>query len=78
MFVLQNNDAADFDLDGLQITPVEQSSSVAKVDLTLSAQQTPQGILCHWEFASDLFTQARIERLARHFEQALQVVTATA
>ncbi|NZD57208.1 amino acid adenylation domain-containing protein, partial [Sphaerotilus montanus] len=76
MFVLQNNDAADFDLDGLQITPVEQSSSVAKVDLTLSAQQTPQGILCHWEFASDLFTQARIERLARHFEQALQVVTA--
>ena len=75
MFVLQNNDSADFELDGLTLRPVAQTSTTAKFDLLLSAQQTPDGILCHWEFATDLFTADRIERLARHFEQVLDVVT---
>ncbi|WP_310463067.1 non-ribosomal peptide synthetase/type I polyketide synthase [Sphaerotilus sp.] len=75
LFVLQNNEQIDTRLEGLQITPVARTSSVAKFDLTLNALETPEGLVCDWEFATDLFTPARIERLAAHFEQVLRAVT---
>lgn len=75
MFVLQNNERVAFDLHGLRADLIGHDDSTAKFDLTLSAKETPEGIVCDWEFATDLFTPARIERLARHFEQVLRVIT---
>jgi amino acid adenylation domain-containing protein len=75
LFVLQNNEQADTHLAGLQVTAVQQTSSVAKFDLTLNAQETSDGLVLDWEFATDLFTPARIRRMAEHFEQVLREVT---
>jgi amino acid adenylation domain-containing protein len=75
LFVLQNNEQADTRLAGLQVTPLAQTSSVSKFDLTLNALETPEGLVCDWEFATDLFLPARIERLAAHFEQVLRQIT---
>ncbi|MFM2051975.1 MAG: non-ribosomal peptide synthetase, partial [Pseudomonadota bacterium] len=75
LFVLQNNEQADTRLAGLEVTPVAQAGSVAKFDLTLNALETPEGLVLDWEFATDLFTPARIGRMAGHFEQVLREVT---
>lgn len=77
MFVLQNNEADDFAFDGLVVQPIEQTSNTAKFDLTLSVQDSAQGLQCHWEFASDLFRPARIRRMAAHFEVLLAALTRT-
>lgn len=75
LFVMQNNASADFAFADVQIESVDQDTPIAKYDLTLSAEEGPDGVLCHWEFASDLFAAERIERMAAQFEQILATVT---
>ncbi len=72
MFVLQNNQEAVWALEGLHIEAVEVSNTTAKFDLTLSVEETEQGMFCDWEYSCDLFDRERIERMAGHFEQLLK------
>ncbi|HEX7641674.1 MAG TPA: condensation domain-containing protein, partial [Burkholderiaceae bacterium] len=71
MLVLQNNDQASLALPGLQSGPIELSGQLAKYDLSLYVNEEPHGLTLEWEYASDLFDESTIVRMAGHFEHLL-------
>ncbi|MCP5069251.1 MAG: AMP-binding protein, partial [bacterium] len=74
MFVLQNAPMSALDLPGLTLTPLEQPFPVAKFDLTLSVAVRDGALHCHWEYATDLFEAATVERLAERYRILLEAV----
>nr|AXN93615.1 PuwG [Anabaena sp. UHCC-0399] len=75
MFIWQNTPSQNFELPGLSLTPLPIETVTAKFDLTLSMEETPQGLAGGWEYNSDLFDLATIERIAHHFHNLLIAVT---
>ena len=75
-FVLQNATRSRLELSELTLETLDVHSGTAKFDLTLSILETPQGLKASWEYNTDLFEQARIERMMGHFEMLLQGVVA--
>ncbi|WP_248930394.1 non-ribosomal peptide synthetase [Paenibacillus hamazuiensis] len=67
-FALQN---IDMGLSGPSDRIIPFESGTAKFDLTVVARETPEGLLMEWEYATGLYTQETIERLARRFERML-------
>jgi len=67
MFVLQNNAQTALELPGLTVEALAQDTPIAKFDLTLSAVEDGDALALGWEYATDLFDAATIERLAGHF-----------
>jgi amino acid adenylation domain-containing protein len=72
MFSVQNVPREMPSLSGLTITRVPLHSVTAKFDLTLFLTETPGGLNCWFEYNSDLFDAATIERMAAHFEALLE------
>jgi amino acid adenylation domain-containing protein len=72
MFVFQNASASDLNLSGLQISNEELHGESAPVDLTLEARETEDGIRCVFEYKTDLFDAATIERVAERFQLLLE------
>ncbi|MGK7948457.1 MAG: amino acid adenylation domain-containing protein [Xenococcaceae cyanobacterium] len=72
MFVLQNVPIGKLELPGLTLTPIEQESKTAKFDLTLSMEETEQGLKGELEYNSDLFDAATIARMEGHFQVLLK------
>ena len=56
------------------LTPVDISSESVAYDWFVSLQNTPGGLNCVWEYNSDLFTAASIERAIQHFQELLIAV----
>ncbi|MCB9718000.1 MAG: amino acid adenylation domain-containing protein [Myxococcales bacterium] len=75
MFVLQNAPAAELRLPGLEITPHEIAGGVANFELTLVVTPSSDGYALQWEYNTDLFDAATIERMATHFEVLLDAAT---
>ncbi len=72
-FVLDNNENVTLPtLDGLKLTPLSANSNTAKYDLTLVVIETSNGLLCSWEYCTDLFFDDTIKRMHGHFETLLQ------
>ncbi len=77
MFILQNNETADFAGAGLRAESVPVPVESAKFDLTLQLTERPDGALDGVvEYATALFDRETAERLARHFVQLLRAVEA--
>jgi amino acid adenylation domain-containing protein len=74
MFVLQNTPLGEIELPGVRLSELNASSKIAKFDLTLSMSETPLGLDCEWEYNTDLFDGATIERMASHFENLLTAI----
>ncbi|MDG1462564.1 MAG: amino acid adenylation domain-containing protein, partial [Gammaproteobacteria bacterium] len=68
MFILQNApwDAESF--DDLQARPVEIQFGTAKFDLTLSMAEREDGLEAYFEFNTDLYEKATVERMLDHLE----------
>ncbi len=64
-------------LPGLTLTHLEVESGTALFDLSLWYVERHEGLAGTWEYATDLFTAATIERMAGHFEQLLTAAVAT-
>ena len=71
MLVLQNKQNEDAALPGLNLSVLEQNNRVAKYDLTLTVSEESEGLSLDWEFNTDLFESATIERFACHFNVLL-------
>ncbi|MEL6605585.1 MAG: amino acid adenylation domain-containing protein, partial [Cyanobacteria bacterium J06614_10] len=71
MFILQNNKEPDLLLPDIKVSPLELDGSVAKFELTLSVEETEEGLVGDWEYNSDLFNRETIEQMATNFEQLL-------
>ncbi|NQY37584.1 MAG: amino acid adenylation domain-containing protein, partial [Alteromonadaceae bacterium] len=79
MFILQNIPVEPMPLDGLEIAPLTNDAntvegSVARFDLTLTLQETPQGIIGGIEYNTDLFDQATIVRMIGHYECLINAI----
>jgi amino acid adenylation domain-containing protein len=77
MFILQNAHALTFQLPGVTITQLEVENATAKFDLTLVMQEEPAGHLTGaFEYNTDLFDAATVERMVSHFETLLRAAAA--
>ncbi|WP_321818500.1 MULTISPECIES: non-ribosomal peptide synthetase [unclassified Paraburkholderia] len=72
LFNLDRADAATQpDLDGLRVTPLDSDAGAVRFDLTLNVIDSPQGLRAIFNYASDMFDAATIERLARDYAGVL-------
>ncbi|MBW4456089.1 MAG: amino acid adenylation domain-containing protein [Nostoc indistinguendum CM1-VF10] len=74
MFVLQNTPMGRLELPGLTLTPLEMERSGAKFDLTMSMEETQQGLTGELEYNTDLFDAVTITRMAGHFQTLLEAI----
>src|SRR5205823_11403866 len=61
---------------GLSISSEKLYNQSSPLDLTLEARETADGVRCVFEYKTDLFDAATIERLAEHFQLLLESVIA--
>ena len=76
MFSMQNNEAAELRLPGLQASSMAGSHVVAKFDLELSAGESADGLALVWNYAASLFDQPTIARMADSFAALLEAIVA--
>ncbi|SMO63679.1 amino acid adenylation domain-containing protein [Melghirimyces algeriensis] len=67
MFVMENTSVKAMEMSGLSIQPTEFDPGTSKFDLTLFVKETEDGLLASFEYNTDLFEAATIERIANHF-----------
>ncbi|GHG76385.1 non-ribosomal peptide synthetase [Comamonas sp. JC664] len=77
MFALQNAPFTPPALDGLNVELLDLDSVTAKFDLTLSMQESADGLSGLLEYSADLFDRERIERMAEHLVVLIQAVVQT-
>ncbi|MDQ1593089.1 MAG: hypothetical protein QOG71_3716, partial [Pyrinomonadaceae bacterium] len=78
MLVMQNLSAAEMRLEGLAIEPLDVSHGGAKFDLMLTLDERAEGIVADFEFRTELFSRAAVERLRDHFLRVLETCAADA
>jgi amino acid adenylation domain-containing protein/thioester reductase-like protein len=76
MFVLQNAPIPLLQLPGLTLTPLRVESFTAKFDLTLSLENSAQGLSGSIEYNTDLFDASTITRMVGHLQTLLQGLVA--
>jgi amino acid adenylation domain-containing protein len=74
MFVLQNTPRPAAPPKGIELAPVEVDSATAQFDLSLYLRQRDGKLIGYFEYASDLFDDSTIERMAGHFVTLLQSI----
>jgi len=67
MFVLQNTPMQKIELSGITLSPIKIESKTAEFELTLSMNETPDGLVGALQYNADLFKAATIERLMDNF-----------
>ncbi|CAH1200787.1 Tyrocidine synthase 3 [Paenibacillus plantiphilus] len=76
MFVLQNLERREAELEGLRLSPYAAGNRVAKFDLTLTAAEGTAGLSFTLEYSTALYEQETMERLAGHFSRLLEQLAA--
>ncbi|AUB35491.1 Non-ribosomal peptide synthetase component F [Nostoc flagelliforme CCNUN1] len=76
MFVLDNTPMSEMALPGLTLSPLAIENFTAAFDLTLSVEQTADGLLGSWHYNSDLFDAATINRMTGHLQTLLAGIVA--
>jgi amino acid adenylation domain-containing protein len=74
MLILQNTPSAEFKLPEVSLSPFELPNRTAKFDLTLSLEETAQGLAGTLEYNTDLFEAETITRLREHLRVLLHSV----
>jgi amino acid adenylation domain-containing protein len=77
VFVLQNWPRVPLDLAGVEITPEPAESRVAKFDMTMSFDDTADGLSGSLEYATDLFESATIAHLVTVFARVVDLMIET-
>ncbi|MFN8439525.1 MAG: amino acid adenylation domain-containing protein [Caldilineaceae bacterium] len=76
MFNYLQDHQQQLQIPGLSISPLAVENHTAKFDLTLTATAGEKNLTLSWEYNSDLFEAATIQRMACHFEQLLEAALA--
>ncbi|NLG49703.1 MAG: amino acid adenylation domain-containing protein, partial [Chloroflexi bacterium] len=71
MLVVENASNRAIRMPGLTLEALEADPGTAKFDITLTVAQEPDGLRGAWEYNTDLFEAATVERMARQFGQLL-------
>jgi amino acid adenylation domain-containing protein len=78
MFSMQNIPLANVELRGLSIEGEEIPAKTAKYDLTMIMAEETGALEGRLEYRIDLYDEATIDRMARHFEALLEAIAANA
>ncbi|MEO1558214.1 MAG: amino acid adenylation domain-containing protein, partial [Cyanobacteria bacterium J06632_19] len=73
-FALQNAPMEPLELPGVNFNWLQMESAKAKFDLTLSMEETEEGLIGYWEYNCDLFESATIHRAIGHFQTLLGAI----
>ena len=76
LFALQNAPTHELVLSDLKVTVLEIENPAARFDLALEASEVKDELDCRLTYDTDLFEAATIARIARHFVNLVQVITA--
>ncbi|MGB8954626.1 MAG: amino acid adenylation domain-containing protein, partial [Tumebacillaceae bacterium] len=76
MFLWQNLPAGEHDFADLRVSPVEFDGQVSKYDLSLTMWEQSGALYAGFEYNTDLFDAATIERMTGHFSNLLQEIVA--
>ncbi|HVF42737.1 MAG TPA: amino acid adenylation domain-containing protein [Pyrinomonadaceae bacterium] len=71
MFNLKNAPMPPMELAGLKLTPVEVGTGTSKFDLMFDVSETAGGLEGWFDYNTDLFDAATVERLAAHLRNLL-------
>jgi amino acid adenylation domain-containing protein len=71
MLVLHKLMVAEFDMGNLHCEAVERPGATARFDISVDIFELPQGLRVYFEYNTDLFDAATIERMMRHYERLL-------
>jgi amino acid adenylation domain-containing protein len=75
LFVMQNVPRAKRELAGLQVEPFEVPITTSKFDMALFVGERPEELIGYWVYSTELFEQATIQRMLRHFTNLLESAT---
>ncbi|MCC5666990.1 amino acid adenylation domain-containing protein [Nostoc sp. CHAB 5784] len=76
MFALDEKSVPSFELPELTVSSYAVEIGTAKFDLTLSMENTADGLVGVWEYNADLFDETTIARMAGHFQTLLKGIVA--
>jgi amino acid adenylation domain-containing protein len=71
LFSLQNAPRQAFQLSGLKVTAIDTGEGAAKFDISVFLNETPEGIRGRFEYNTDLFDAATVQRMIAHYERLL-------
>ncbi len=76
MFSLQNTPPIKRKMAGLELLPYKNRNDqmMTKFDLTLTMEETPQGLVAMFEYNTALFERSTIERMVCHFNTLLEAI----
>ncbi|MGF1676917.1 MAG: condensation domain-containing protein, partial [Rivularia sp. (in: cyanobacteria)] len=74
MFILHNTPTQTIDLSGLSLKYLELEYETSRFDLSLDMYETASGLTGIFEYNTDLFAVATIERIIGHFQILLQAI----
>ena len=76
LFVLQKPPTQELVALDLMFERINAESGIAQFDLSLSMQESEEGMTGFFEYNTDLFKAASIQRLVLHFEMLLRQIVA--
>ncbi len=74
MFMMQNMGMPRIEVPGLKLTPVEHQIGTSKFDLTLMGTEKEERLLLTFEYSTNLFKKATIERLVAYLKKIVSFV----
>ncbi len=77
MFVFQNTARRDLELPGLAMRTLEMDEGTTAFDLTLTIEETAEGLKGSMRYSTDLFNSTTIERMIKHFQNIVRSVVAS-
>ncbi|MET0621647.1 MAG: amino acid adenylation domain-containing protein [Pyrinomonadaceae bacterium] len=76
MFSLQNAPPPPPRMGGLEVSLLDDATTVSPFDLSFDVTERADGLLCGLEYNTDLFDAATVGRMLRHFAVLLDAATA--
>ncbi len=75
MFVMQNMDAGEIQIEGLKFKPYEIDSKIAKFDITITATEFDKTIGLSLNYCTKLFNKQTIQRMSKHLTNILNSIS---
>jgi malonyl CoA-acyl carrier protein transacylase len=76
LFILRDDLMPNLEFSTLSLTPSDVESKSVPYDWFISVKDTEQGLVWTWEYNTDLFESATINRIMNHFENLLKNIIA--
>ncbi len=76
MFVLQNIEQGEQEIERLRFTPYDNVHPAAKFDLTLTVSEADGALDCTLEYSTAIYKRETAERMTGHFVQLIREATA--